>query len=451
MRAAAAESHLWRQVDLDGRRERVTECLADLESLRELLGCLVVWESGTPYRRSLEEIDRLIAGARWYVDEIEGMLEGRHPLGLVSNIAAGRRPQAHMVHGLLVQLLAGNSVIAKAPSEGGMLALTVSAAIARRSGLPISLVSGSGVGLADALVRDAAVAAVVFAGGTTGGRGVESALGDLGTRHTIEMGGVNAHGIWGFSDWPRLRRRLRAGFARGSQDPAAHTRFVVERRLLADFLDVYGEVLRDVRVGHPLLVDDPDDDPPDLDLGPLVSAESALRLRERRASAVDAGAVSLDGGFLDPDRFLPGQDMSAYVAPAVLLGVPKGHELHHRAPSGPLDTIIVVDRLWELISRMNASNGALAASIACDDTALAERVASELRAFAIGINRTRSLSDVREPYGGLGGSWKGAFTGGAASVGAVTAGPSGDRLPGNHPDRVILPGGHQRVLGRPRR
>ena len=447
VRAAAAESHLWRQVNLDGRRERVRECLADLESHRELLAYLLVWEIGKPYRQSLVEVDRMIGGVRWYVDEIEGMLEGRHPVGLVSNIASWNYPLGQLFHSLLVQLLAGNSVIAKTPTDGGLVALTLASAIARRSGLPISLVSGSGGRLADALVRDEAVGAVAFVGGKAGGRDVESSLIDRGKSYMIEMEGINAYGIWGFSDWALLGRQLRAGFEYGKQRCTAYCRFVVERTLFPDFLDTYTEVVRGLTIGHPLLVQHPDDDPPDLDFGPLINSSKVEELRERYQEAVTAGAVMLHRGSLDPARFLPDQDTSAYFRPIALLGVPRNCDLHHLEPFGPLDTIVVVDRLEELVAEMNASNGALVASIACDDPALAARLAGDLRAFKVGINRTRSRGDRDEPFGGLGGSWRGAFVGGADAVRAVTAGPPGDRSPGNYPDQVILPDDHPRILG----
>jgi Aldehyde dehydrogenase family len=82
----------------------------------------------------------------------------------------------------------------------------------------------------------------------------------------------------------------------------------------------------------------------------------------------------------------PGQDISAYVGPAALLNIPRNSKLYHSEPFGPLDTIVVVDHLEELISEMNVSNGCLISSIACDDMKIIERVAEELRAFKVGIN-----------------------------------------------------------------
>ena len=88
---------------------------------------------------------------------------------------------------------------------------------------------------------------------------------------------------------------------------------------------------------------------------------------------------------------------------------------------------------------MNASNGSLVATISCDDEVTAQRIAREVRAFKVGINRPRSRGDREELFGGLGASWRGAFVGGRLLVHAVTQGPAGERLPGNFPDYTLLP------------
>lgn len=110
----------------------------------------------------------------------------------------------------------------------------------------------------------------------------------------------------------------------------------------------------------------------------------------------------------------------------------------HAEPFGPVDTIVVVDTTDELLAAMNASNGALVASLACDDTDEAGKLAVDLQAFKVGINKPRSRGDRDEPFGGRGASWKGAFVGGDLLVQAVTVG--GDsRLYGNFPDYSSYP------------
>ncbi len=89
---------------------------------------------------------------------------------------------------------------------------------------------------------------------------------------------------------------------------------------------------------------------------------------------------------------------------------------------------------------MNASNGALVASLACDDESYARRLAGELQAFKVGVNKPRSRGDRDEPFGGRGASWKGAFVGGAHLARAVTVGPDpNERLVGNFPSYSLYP------------
>jgi acyl-CoA reductase-like NAD-dependent aldehyde dehydrogenase len=115
--------------------------------------------------------------------------------------------------------------------------------------------------------------------------------------------------------------------------------------------------------------------------------------------------------------------------------------LHHAEPFGPLDSIVLVDTEAELIAAMNASNGALVASIATDDFDFAARVAEELQAFKVGVNKPRSRGDRDEVFGGRGASWKGAFVGGDLLVQAVTHGPKGEseQLYGNFPSYSLYP------------
>ena len=157
------------------------------------------------------------------------------------------------------------------------------------------------------------------------------------------------------------------------------------------------------------------------------------------SEAVGSGAISLYEGQLCESMLLPNQDISAYMAPAALLNVPRSCRLHHNEPFGPIDTIVVVDRVEELVSEMNISNGSLVASLACDDERLARQVASELRAFKVGINGVRSRGDREEIFGGIGASWKGCFVGGKYLVESVTVGAPGERLYGNFPDYTLLP------------
>ncbi len=437
--AAAEEFDTWSRVDLDTRRTRVLACLDGLRQHRDLIARLLIWEIGKPWSQACVDVDRCISGVEWYLEHIPSMMQWRKPLGLISNIASWNYPLSVLVHAMLVQVLAGNPVIAKTPSDGGLYALTVSLAIARRAGLPVSLVSGSGGQLSEALVRNPDIACLAFVGGKTNGRDIASSLYDRNKRYMLEMEGVNAYGIWQFSDWDSLSKQLKRGFDYGKQRCTAYVRLVVQRQLFPQFLEMYLPVLKSLRFGNPTLVDQPGDPLPTLDFGPMINSRKVEELRVMYSEAIGSGAVSLYEGHFDETMFLPNQDISAYIAPASVFNLPRNCRLHHNEPFGPIDSVVVVDRVEELIAEMNISNGSLVSSIASDNKRLAQQIASEIRAFKVGINTIRSRGDRDEVFGGIGQSWRGCFVGGKYLVESVTIGAPGERLMGNFPDYTLMP------------
>ncbi|WP_035795051.1 aldehyde dehydrogenase family protein [Kitasatospora mediocidica] len=439
---AIDEHSRWGAVPLDERKARVLAAVESLAEHRDLLALLLVWEIGKPWRLACADVDRALDGVRWYLENIDRQLAGRVPLpGPVSNIASWNYPMSVQVHAELVQVLAGNAVVAKTPSQGGFHCLTLAHALMRRAGLPVSLLSGQGSSLADALVQAPGLGALAFVGGRANGRRAATALADLNRRHFLEQEGLNTWGVWDYSDWPTLAAHLRKGFEYAKQRCTAYPRYVVQRSLFPAFLDTYLAVLADLRFGHPLAVADPSDAFPALDFGPVIHAAKAAELRAHFDAAVAARGIPLHRGDLAAGSFLPGQSLDAYLAPLCVLEPPASWALHHSEPFGPLDSILLVDTESELLAAMNAGNGSLVASLATDDADFAARVAPDLLAFKVGVNKPRSRGDREEVFGGLGASWKGAFVGGDLLVQAVTFGPQGaeEKLYGNFPSYSLYP------------
>lgn len=440
VRASLDQHRAWCHIPLPERRARVSAALDALTEHRELLALLLVWEIGKPWRLAQADVDRAIDGVRWYVDHIDRLLADRTPLpGPVSNIASWNYPMSVLVHAMLVQALAGNAVIAKTPTDGGVACLTLACALAAREGIPLTLVSGSGSELSAPLVRSAEIGCVSFVGGRDTGARIATEVADLGKRHILEQEGLNTWGIWNFTDWPSLTAVIPKLFDYGKQRCTAYPRFVVQRSAFDAFLAAYLPAVRSLRTGHPLAVADPTGPLPTLDFGPLINAAKAKELADQVAEAIDRGAIPLHRGSTTDARFLPGQDTSAYLHPVTLLNPPPSSPLHHAEPFGPVDTIVLVDTEAELLAAMNASNGALVATLSTDDPATYARLAPQIRAFKTGHGTPRSRGDREELFGGFGASWRGAFVGGELLVRAVTDGPPGERLPGNFPDYHLMP------------
>lgn len=436
---AKGEAKAWADTDLDERKQKVQDCLNLLRENVDLIGKLLIWEIGKTYKLGFTDIDRAIDGVQWYVDNIESMLGDRKPLGLVSNIASWNYPMSVLMHAVLTQVLCGNSVIAKTPTDGGFISLSVAFALARRCGLPVTLVSGPGGELSDVLVKDPQIDCLSFVGGRYNGRNIADALSTKEKRYMLEMEGVNTYGIWEYTNWAEMGSQLRKGYDYGKQRCTAYVRFVVQRSLFPKFLETYLDAVKSMKIGNPTLVDNATDELPDLAFGPVINPAQAQELDRLYKDALRTGATPVYDGQLDDSLFLPGQDQFSYRSPRALVNLPRQSELYFKEPFGPIDSIVLVDRLEELVGEMNISNGALVSAVASDDEKLAKRTAREIRAFKVGINKLRSRGDRAEVFGGLGESWKGCFVGGALLVEAVTQGKPGEALKGNFEDFTLLP------------
>ena len=435
---AGVEHDAWTTVDLDERKSRVAAAVAEMRLHRDTLALLLVWEIGKPWKLACDDVDRALDGVDWYLGQIERQLQGRTPLpGPVSNIASWNYPMSVQVHAELVQCLAGNGVVAKTPSQGGFHTLTLAHAIMRRAGLPVTLLSGVGAALGDALISSPEIGALAFVGGRANGRKAATTLADTGKRHLLEQEGLNVWGVWDYSDWDALAAHLKKGFDYAKQRCTAYPRYAVQRELLPQFLEMYLPVVKGLSFGHPLAVEEAGDELPVLSFGPVIHASKASELRAQFDAAVAGKGIPLYRGSLESGRFLDGQDTSAYVAPACVLDPPSSWALRHAEPFGPLDSIVLVDSEAELLAAMNASNGSLVGSIATDDADFGARVAEELQAFKVGINKPRSRGDREEVFGGKGASWKGAFVGGDLLVQAVTEGEG--QVYGNFPTYSLYP------------
>jgi acyl-CoA reductase-like NAD-dependent aldehyde dehydrogenase len=420
----AARQHVaWGKVSLDERKAKVSAALVGLREARDTIALLLAWEIGKPWKLACADVDRCIDGVEWYIENIDRQLVGRTPLsGPISNIASWNYPLSVLVHAELVQMLAGNAAIAKTPSQGGFHSLTLAHAVMARAGLPVTLVSGVGAELSDALVSSRELGAFAFVGGRSNGRATLERLADFDKRHILEQEGLNAWGIWDFSDWDNLAPHLRKGFEYAKQRCTAYPRYVVQRSLFPAFLEMYIPIVKGLRFGHPLAVENDTDELPDLEFGPVIHKTKANELRSQYAEAINTGGIPIYQGDLAHGKFITGQDISAYVAPATVLEPPRAWSLHHSEPFGPIDSIVLVDTEAEFIAAMNVSNGNLVSSVATDDMVFAKRVREEIAAFKFGVNKPRSRGDRDEVFGGLGASWRGAFVGGDLLVDAVTDG-----------------------------
>ncbi len=346
------------------------------------------------------------------------------PLGVVAVLTPGAEPFSTPCGEIAIALMGGNGVVLH-PSPLAALAGERIARAFLRAGLPeglLQVVHGAPE-TARALVSAPHIAHVRFTGSSQAGRDVgEACARDL-RRATIEVGGKDPMLVLADANVPRaVAGAIWGAFANAGQSGGSLARaYVLEERFERFLAGVVARARR-LRVG------DPGD--PQTEIGPLLASDRVQLLTELIGEAVAAGATLHCGG----PRTVAGRER-AYVAPAVLTGVPHDARLLHEDAPGPWLAIEVVATEQEGIARCNAGNSGLGASVWTADQFKGARVAREIRAGMVWMNdHVVARTEPQLPWGAVHGSGIGRARGTVAlramvEPKLVTWDPAGGRMP----------------------
>ena len=179
------------------------------------------------------------------------------------------------IHAELVQLLCGNAVVAKTPSQGGFHCLTLAHAVMHRVGLPVTLLSGEGAQIGEALVRTRESGPLPS---SVGGRreGGGNLHGRPPAAPHLRARGAQCARCLGLLGLGHPTTQITKSFEYAKQRCTAYPRFVVQRRLFPDFYEAYRRGIAGVSFGNPLAVATADDPLPE-----LRSGRSSTRPRRR--------------------------------------------------------------------------------------------------------------------------------------------------------------------------
>jgi acyl-CoA reductase-like NAD-dependent aldehyde dehydrogenase len=158
------------------------------------------------------------------------------------------------------------------------------------------------------------------------------------------------------------------------------------------------EGTQNYRLGDPLA--------PETSLGPLSSAKLAGQVREQVRQAVEAGAQT----HVERQLFPADKEGSAYLMPQVLTGVDHSMSIMREETFGPAIGLMPVKSDQEAVRLMNDSHLGLTASLWTSDLDVGERLAAEVEAGTVFVNRCDYL-DASLAWTGLKDSGRGASLG----------------------------------------
>ncbi|MGW2824332.1 aldehyde dehydrogenase [Streptomyces sp. NPDC001443] len=357
---------------------------------------------GVLYSMSRAAIERVGATYDYYADVAEDFpFEVRHQpmqgafgavvheaVGVVGAIVAWNTPMSLAAYKVAPALLAGCTVVLKAPPEAPGEAYVL-AEVAEEIGLPAGVLNvvTADREVSEMLVRDPRVDKIAFTGSSGAGRRIASLCGERMARYTLELGGKSPAVILDDYDLEDAARQLAAAECTlNGQVCSSLTRIIVSRHRHDAFAEALGAAFASARVGDPF--------DPAAQLGPLAMERQRDRVEDYIAKGIAEGARLVTGG-----ERPKGLDCGFYIEPTVFAGVDNSSAIAQEEIFGPVLSVIPADSEEHAVVLANETVFGLNAAVFTDDIDRAYHVARRIRAGTVGHNGYRT--DPRMGFGGF--------------------------------------------------
>ncbi|WP_120002993.1 aldehyde dehydrogenase family protein [Nesterenkonia muleiensis] len=401
--AAEAGAAIWRRTPAHERAVILNRAADIAEQRADHIAAIISAENGKPLGEAYGEarrsgaIIRLSAyeGTQLYGDSLpldanpgtgqdKAGFTLRQPVGIVAAITPFNYPALLVLHKVAPALASGNAVILKPATTTPLTALALAEAFID-AGVPegvLSVLTGPGGLLGDALVTDPRVRKISFTGSTGVGERIASIAGVK--KLSLELGASSPTLILPGADIEKASAAVAAGgYVNAGQVCISVQRVIVHRGIETDFLDALLPKVAEIRMGDPSAEG--------TTLGPLITEKEATRVEKSIEQAVSEGARLLTGGERD----------ATFVSPAVVTGVDTRQKLAQDELFGPAVAVTTVDDFDAGIDAANGTAYGLAAGVFGGTLSEGLCAMREIDAGSIHLGWTPFWRADLMPYGGL--------------------------------------------------
>jgi acyl-CoA reductase-like NAD-dependent aldehyde dehydrogenase len=319
----------------------------------------------------------------------------KEPLGVVLDLPAWNYPLLTAVNAVAPAVLAGNAVVVKHSPRTPLCGEHFARAFAE-AGAPEGTVQAIFLDYAatEKLVGDARVDHVLFTGSVLGGHKMQAAAKERFLHIGLELGGNDPAYVAPDCDFDKTVENIVDGaMYNAGQSCCAVERVYVHQSLYARFVEAVEPLVRAYVLG------DPESDT--TTLGPIAQPWHPAELQAFVQDATGRGAKLVCGG-----RPTQVNGKGRFFEPTLLAGVSADAKVMREESFGPLLPIASVASDEEALARMNASSLGLTASVWTSDRERADRLARQLEAGTVYMNRCDSL-DPALPWSGVKDSGRG--------------------------------------------
>ena len=270
----------------------------------------------------------------------------RFPIGIIAAITPFNDPLNLVAHKLGPAIAGGNSVVLKPATVTPLSALKLAECFLD-AGLPgeiLSVITGHGHEIGDALVSDERIRMVSFTGGVDAGKRVakKAGLKKIG----MELGSNSPVIVLEDCDLtPAVESCVSGAFWAVGQNCIGVQRIYIQESIFDKFRNKFVKQTKQYKVGPQL--------DENTDMGPMITEKEAIRVIEWVDDAVKKGANLLTGG----------ERKGSLVQPTVFENMPSSAKLDCQEVFGPVVTFYSVKNLDEAIEKSNAAEYGLHGAI----------------------------------------------------------------------------------------
>jgi acyl-CoA reductase-like NAD-dependent aldehyde dehydrogenase len=386
------------------RRAEILDTAAGLLAGRtEALARIIAGEAAKPIKTARTEAKRAVstftfaaAEARRLTGEMvpmeaadvgEGKLAFtlRLPIGVIGAISPFNFPLNLVAHKLAPAIAAGCPVVLKPASQTPLSAIALADLLLDEAGLPpgwLSVVTGKGSVVGEALVQHPGIAMITFTGSPEVGWDIRAKAARK--KVSLELGNNSPVVIEPDGDWETAAKKISvAGFSHAGQSCISTQRIYVHSSVADAFTDRLVGLVEDLVVGDPM--------EEATDVSSLISEGDRDRVRSWIEEAEAGGAKVLAGG----------EVRDGVLAPTVLMGARPDMKVCSQEVFGPVVAIATYERLDEALALANDTRYGLQAAIFTASLSAALRAARELDFGGVLVNEVPTWRADQMPYGGV--------------------------------------------------
>ncbi|WP_256253116.1 aldehyde dehydrogenase family protein [Paenibacillus sp. UNC496MF] len=313
------------------------------------------------------------------------------PLGIIGAITPWNANYTHICNKIAPAIATGCTIVVKPSELSGYQTQLLMECIAEAK-LPagvVNIVNGTGLVVGAELVRHPDIAKISFTGSTPVGKLICKDASVTLKRLALELGGKNPNIILDDADFSKaIPMAISIGFSNTGQACHAGTRLLVPESRLNEAIELLKQAVASTKIGNPM-----DEDSV---LGPVVSQKQYETVQRYIQAGIDEGAELIAGGLGHP----PGLEEGYYAKPTVFARVTNDMKIAREEIFGPVLSVISYKTEEEAIAIANDTIFGLAAYVSSSNMDRARRVASQIIAGRVLINKALQ-DDPYAPFGGF--------------------------------------------------